>query len=48
MLLLDADEVGATVALMLETPPVDEHTRVRLEPRAGQRDVGVEAQDLVQ
>jgi hypothetical protein len=37
---------GEAVALALDPRPVDEHARVGLEPRARQRDVGVEPGDL--
>ena len=34
------------MALALDSCPVDEDAHVRLEPRAGQHDVGVQAHDL--
>jgi hypothetical protein len=46
--ILNGDGVldGEAVALGLDAGAVDEHARVGLEPRARQRDVGVQARDL--
>ena len=45
---LDGDGVldGESVALALDPRAVDEHACVRLQPRACQSDVGVQARDL--